>query len=85
MSTLTVITLTLNEAHNIGPCLESVRWADEILVIDSGSTDDTLALRARVHAATSMRSHGRGTAPRATSRSGRRRGSGSSGWMRMSA
>ena len=44
MSTLTVITLTLNEAHNIGPCLESVRWADEILVIDSGSTDETVAL-----------------------------------------
>jgi glycosyltransferase involved in cell wall biosynthesis len=44
MSTLTVITLTLNEAHNIGPCLESVRWADEILVIDSGSTDNTLTL-----------------------------------------
>ena len=44
MSTLTVITLTLNEAHNIGPCLESVRWADEILVIDSGSTDGTVAL-----------------------------------------
>jgi hypothetical protein len=43
MSKITVITLTLNEAHNIGPCLESVRWADEILVIDSGSTDDTIA------------------------------------------
>lgn len=46
MSRVTVITLTLNEAHNIGPCLESVRWADEILVIDSGSTDGTIA-RAR--------------------------------------
>lgn len=46
MSRVTVITLTLNEAHNIGPCLESVRWADEILVIDSGSTDATIA-RAR--------------------------------------
>ena len=44
MSRITVITLTLNEAHNIGPCLESVRWADEILVIDSGSTDDTISL-----------------------------------------
>lgn len=42
MKRLTVITLTLNEAHNIGPCLESVRWADEILVIDSGSTDGTI-------------------------------------------
>jgi (heptosyl)LPS beta-1,4-glucosyltransferase len=48
MSRITVITLTLNEAHNIGPCLESVRWADEILVIDSGSTDDTVP-RARAY------------------------------------
>ncbi len=44
MATLTVITLTLNEEQNIVPCLESVRWADEILVIDSGSTDKTVAL-----------------------------------------
>lgn len=44
MATLTVITLTLNEEKNIVPCLETVRWADEILVIDSGSTDATLAL-----------------------------------------
>ena len=53
MSRVTVITLTLNEARNIGPCLESVRWADEILVIDSGSTDETIdrarAFSARVH------------------------------------
>jgi (heptosyl)LPS beta-1,4-glucosyltransferase len=48
MSRITVITLTLNEAHNIGPCLESVRWADEILVIDSGSKDDTVP-RARAY------------------------------------
>jgi len=44
VATLTVITLTLNEENNIVPCLETVRWADEILVIDSGSTDATLAL-----------------------------------------
>ena len=44
MSTVTVITLTLNEEHNIVPCLESIRWADEILVIDSGSTDATVSL-----------------------------------------
>ena len=42
MSRLTVITLTLNEAGNIGECLESVRWADEIVIVDSGSTDGTL-------------------------------------------
>ncbi len=44
MTTLTVVTLTLNEEKNIGPCLESVRWADELIVVDSGSTDRTLEI-----------------------------------------
>ena len=44
LATLTVITLTLNEEHNIVPCLESVRWADELLVIDAGSSDETVEL-----------------------------------------
>jgi glycosyltransferase involved in cell wall biosynthesis len=42
--TLSVILITHNEAANIRPCLESVAWADEIIVIDSGSTDDTVAI-----------------------------------------
>ncbi len=33
-----------NEERNIRRCLESVRWCDEILVIDSGSTDQTLEI-----------------------------------------
>ncbi len=33
--------ITFNEEHNIGECLESLAWADEIIVIDSGSTDKT--------------------------------------------
>lgn len=41
---LSVIIITRNEALNIRDCLESVRWADEIVVLDSGSDDDTLAL-----------------------------------------
>lgn len=47
MNRLSVITLTLNEEANIGECLESVRWADEILVVDSGSTDGTLDVARR--------------------------------------
>lgn len=42
MATLTVITLTLNEEHNIRECLASARWADELIVVDSGSTDRTV-------------------------------------------
>lgn len=41
---LSVVIITKNEADNIKRCLESVTWADEIVVIDSGSTDDTVAI-----------------------------------------
>jgi glycosyltransferase involved in cell wall biosynthesis len=41
---LSVTILTKNEQDNISRCLESLRWADEILVADSGSTDGTLAI-----------------------------------------
>jgi glycosyltransferase involved in cell wall biosynthesis len=44
MKSITVITLTLNEEKNIRECLESVSWASERLVIDSGSTDSTVAI-----------------------------------------
>ena len=39
---LSVIIITKNEQDNIEDCLESVKWADEIIVVDSGSTDKTL-------------------------------------------
>jgi glycosyltransferase involved in cell wall biosynthesis len=48
MAHLSVVVLTLNEERNIGECLESVRWADEIIVADSGSTDRTLEIVRRV-------------------------------------
>ncbi len=41
---LSVIIVTKNEAHNIAACLASVAWADEIIVLDSGSSDDTVKL-----------------------------------------
>ena len=44
MATLSVIVITKNEANNLHDCLASVAWADEIIVVDSGSTDDTLAI-----------------------------------------
>lgn len=44
MAGLSVIIITKNEALNIRECIESVKWADEIIVVDSGSTDDTVAI-----------------------------------------
>ena len=49
MPKLTVTVITRNEASNIEAALASVAWADEIVVVDSESTDDTAAL-ARRHA-----------------------------------
>jgi glycosyltransferase involved in cell wall biosynthesis len=44
MAGLSVIIITKNEALNIRECIESVKWADEIIVVDSGSTDDTVSI-----------------------------------------
>lgn len=44
---LSVIVLTKNEEDRIIACLESVKWADEIIIADNGSTDDTLNLAKR--------------------------------------
>jgi glycosyltransferase involved in cell wall biosynthesis len=41
---VTVTVITRNEASNIAAALESVRWADEIVVVDSESSDDTVAI-----------------------------------------
>lgn len=47
MTGLTVTVITRNEAVNIAAALESVSWADEIVVVDSESTDDTVAIARR--------------------------------------
>ena len=39
---LSVIVITKNEAQHIARCLQSIAWADEIIVLDSGSDDDTV-------------------------------------------
>lgn len=41
---LSVIILTKNEESQIKGCLESVTWADEIIIVDSGSADRTLEI-----------------------------------------
>jgi glycosyltransferase involved in cell wall biosynthesis len=39
--TLSVVIITYNEEANLARTLESVKWADETIVVDSGSTDRT--------------------------------------------
>ena len=60
MPSLSVTVITKNEAHNIEACLRSVAFADEIIVLDSGSTDETVRLAAVMGAKVSERSDWKG-------------------------
>jgi glycosyltransferase involved in cell wall biosynthesis len=44
MPLLSAIVITRNEAANIGDCLDSVAFCDERIVVDSGSSDATVAI-----------------------------------------
>ena len=44
MAKLSVIIITKNEAKIIRKCLDRIQWADELLIVDSFSSDDTVAL-----------------------------------------
>lgn len=41
---ISAVVITENAERHIGGCLESIDWCDEIVVIDSGSEDNTLAI-----------------------------------------
>src|SRR4051812_49538442 len=41
---VSVLILTFNEAENLPTCLEALSWCDDIVVLDSGSTDETVAV-----------------------------------------
>jgi len=51
---VTVVIAAKDEAANITGCIESVRWADEVLVVEDGSVDDTV-VRAQLAGATVIR------------------------------
>jgi (heptosyl)LPS beta-1,4-glucosyltransferase len=44
MSEIAAVILTLNEDKNISDCIASLRWADRVVVVDTLSTDRTVAL-----------------------------------------
>ena len=47
MPKLSVTVITRNEAADLGDALATVAWADEIIVVDSQSTDETVAIARR--------------------------------------
>jgi glycosyltransferase involved in cell wall biosynthesis len=55
MGTLSVVVITLNEERNIAACLETVSWADEMIVLDSGSSDSTVSLASQYGARVATR------------------------------
>ncbi len=50
MPTLSVVIIAKNEAHNIEDCVRSASFADEVIVLDSGSVDETISLAERAGA-----------------------------------
>ena len=60
--TLTIGVITLNEAQRIEACLRSAAFADEIILVDSGSTDDTVAIATRLGAKVSVHADWQGFA-----------------------
>lgn len=47
MSNISVVIITYNEERNIRDCLESVKWVDEVVILDNYSTDRTIEIASR--------------------------------------
>jgi glycosyltransferase involved in cell wall biosynthesis len=56
--TLSVAMIAMNEEANLPRTLEGVRWADEVILVDSGSTDRTLEIAQSFGAKTSHHAFG---------------------------
>jgi len=51
---ISVIILTKNEENDLPRCLDSLRWTDDVHIVDSGSTDATLAIARKYNAKISV-------------------------------
>ncbi len=60
---VSVLVPVKNEAENLRRCLPALEWADEVFVVDSQSTDDTVAV-AEAHGATVVQFHFNGVYPK---------------------
>lgn len=74
---LSVVIITKNEEASIRRCLESVKWADEVIVLDSGSTDRTVELSQELGARVSVTADWPGFGPQKN----RALGSATSDWV----
>jgi glycosyltransferase involved in cell wall biosynthesis len=52
---LSVTIITLNESEHIAAAIDSAAWADEVIVVDAGSTDETVAIARRTGAVVTSR------------------------------
>jgi glycosyltransferase involved in cell wall biosynthesis len=50
LTTIAAVVLTCNEELNIARCIQSLKWADDLIVVDSGSTDETRAIARKLGA-----------------------------------
>jgi len=49
---VSLVIITLNEELNIAKCIQSVPWASEVIVLDSGSQDKTVEIAQKLGAVT---------------------------------
>jgi glycosyltransferase involved in cell wall biosynthesis len=50
LNSITVIIIAKNESARIGKCCQSVSWADEIILVDHNSTDETVSIARKFQA-----------------------------------
>lgn len=50
MSTLSAVIIVKNESAHLAQCLQTLQWADEIVVLDSGSSDGTVEIASKFNA-----------------------------------